>query len=619
MEIAAQIVGLVVGVLVVTAIARRFDWSEPLCLVLAGVGASFIPGVPDYELHPEVVLLGLLPPLLYATAIRTSLVDIRRNRGPIGLLSVGLVAFTTIGVGLVTWLVIPGLPLAAGLALGAVVAPPDAVAATAVARRVGMPRRIVRILEGESLLNDASALVALRTAIAAIAGSVSLLEVGGDFLLAAGGGILVGLVGGKIAYLLRARMEDPVLDTATSLVVPFAAYLAAEEIHGSGVLAVVIAGLMLGNHEPRMLSGSSRLANRLNWRTIQFLLENLVFLLIGLQLRRILEEAGRSELGIGPLIGVCAAVLAATVLTRIAWMFGIGTIRRLLRGKAWPWSYSAVISWAGMRGVVTLAAAFVLPADTPHRSVLVLAAFVVVAGTLLLQGMTLPRLVRRLGLPPPDPAEDALQEAALLHDMTRAALDELERVRRPEDPEEVVDRLRDRLNHRSDAAWEQLGRQSELNETPSDVYTRLRREMLEAERTVLLDTRKTGRIDDEVLRRVLEALDIEESMLTEPEEIDLDDERELSTPAATAGSCKHLAKAPADTEPETPDGCAECLRDGTSWVHLRLCLTCGHVGCCDSSPARHASAHFHDTRHPVMRSFEPGESWRWCFVDADLG
>ncbi|QFU85824.1 Na+/H+ antiporter [Amycolatopsis sp. YIM 10] len=619
MEIAAQIVGLIVAVLVVTAIARRFDWSEPLCLVLAGVGASFVPGVPDYELHPEVVLLGLLPPLLYATAIRTSLVDIRRNRGPIGLLSVGLVAFTTIGVGLVTWLVIPDLPLAAGLALGAVVAPPDAVAATAVARRVGMPRRIVRILEGESLLNDASALVALRTAIAAIAGSVSLLEVGGDFLLAAGGGVLVGLVAGKVAYLLRTRMDDPVLDTATSLVVPFAAYLAAEEIHGSGVLAVVIAGLMLGNHEPRMLSGSSRLANRLNWRTVQFLLENLVFLLIGLQLRRILEEAGRSDLGIGALVGVCAAVLAATVLTRIAWMFAIGGLRRLLRGKAWPWSYSAVISWAGMRGVVTLAAAFVLPADTPHRPVLVLAAFVVVAGTLLLQGMTLPRLVRWLGLPPPDPAEDALQEAALMHDMTRAALDELEKVRRPDDPPEVVERLRDRLSHRSDSAWEQLGRQSELTETPSDVYTRLRREMLEAERGVLLEARSSGRVDDDVLRRVLEALDIEESMLAEPEDIDLDETRELSTPAATAGRCKHLDKAPADTEPETPEGCAECLRDGGSWVHLRLCLECGHVGCCDSSVGKHASAHFHDTRHPVMRSYEPGETWRWCFVDANLG
>ncbi|WP_020672629.1 Na+/H+ antiporter [Amycolatopsis nigrescens] len=619
MDIAAEIVGLVVAVLAVTAAARRLDLSAPLCLIAVGVAASFVPGMPEYHLHPELVLLGLLPPLLYATAIRTSLVDFRANRGPILLLSVGLVIFTTAAVGLVAWLVIPGLPPAAGFALGAVVAPPDAVAATAVARRVGMPRRIVRILEGESLVNDAAALVALRTAIAAVAGSVTFLDIGADFLLAAGGGVVLGLLVGWVAALLRARLEDPVTDTALSLAVPFIAYLAAEAIHGSGVLAVVIAGLMLGHRAPRMLSGASRLASRLNWQTIQFLLENIVFLLIGLQLRRILTEVGDSELGVGALIGVCAAVLAATLLARVVWMFAIGLIRRIAGTKAWPWSYSAVISWAGMRGVVTLAAAFVLPADTPERAVLVLAAFVVVAGTLVLQGGTLPRLVRRLRLPPPDPAEDALQEAALMHDMTRAGLAKLEQVRREDDPPEVLERLRDRLAHRSDAAWEQLGRDSPLEETPSDVHRRLRLEMLEAEREVLLAARDRGTADDEVLRRVLDTLDIEESMLDRAEEPPLPGDRELRTPAATAGSCEHLKRASGEVAPDSTEGCRECLAEGTTWVHLRLCLTCGHVACCDSSPRRHATRHFQDHRHPVMRSFEPGETWRWCFVDKQLG
>ncbi|PKV96488.1 CPA1 family monovalent cation:H+ antiporter [Amycolatopsis echigonensis] len=625
MEIAAELVALVLTVLLVTVVARRMDWSAPLCLVAVGVAVSFVPGVPQYELDPEVVLIGLLPPLLYSASIQTSLIAFRKLRGPIALLSVGLVVFTAFGVGLVAWLVVPGLPLAAGIALGAIVAPPDAVAASVVARRVGMPRKLVRLLEGESLFNDAAALVALRTAIAAIAGAVSLWQVGLDFLLAAVGGIVVGFLVGLIVTYVRAKLEDTITDTALSFAVPFAAYLLAEAVHGSGVLAVVVTGLIQGHQTPRIQSGPSRLASRLNWETVQFLLENMVFLLIGLQVRRILHEVGKSGLTLWQLAGICAAVLAATILTRMLWMAGIGVVKRVLktlgfqRGKVWPWRYSAVIAWAGMRGVVTLAAAFVLPADTPQRAVLVLAAFVVVAGTLVVQGMTLPPLIRRLRLPRPDPAEDALQEAAVLHDMTRAALAKLEELRRPEDPPEVIERLRDRLQGRSDAAWEQLGRQSTLAETPSDAYRRLRVQLLETEREQFLSARDRGTADDAVLRRVLARLDIEESMLDRDDEEPPVAERELSTPAATAGSCKHLDHEWPAQEPSSRDSCAECLEAGLTWVHLRMCLKCGHVACCDSSPGKHASQHFHETRHPVMRSFEPGETWRWCFVDKQLG
>ncbi|ONI81418.1 Na+/H+ antiporter [Actinosynnema sp. ALI-1.44] len=626
MEIAAELVGLVVTVLIVMTVARRLDWSAPLCLVVVGVAASYIPGIPDYDLDPEVVLVGLLPPLLYSASVQTSLVAFRKLRGPIMLLSVGLVVFTAFGVGVVAWAVIPGLPLAAGIALGAVVAPPDAVAASAVARRVGMPRKLVRLLEGESLFNDAAALVALRTAIAAIAGSISLWQVGLDFLQAAVVGVLAGFVIGTVVSFVRNKFDEPVIDTALSFTVPFAAYILAEAAHGSGVLAVVVAGLILGHTAPRVQSGSARLASRLNWHTVQFLLENIVFLLIGLQLRRIIAEVAQTGLSFWELTGICAAVLAATIGTRGVWLVGIGTMKRVAhilhidrRTKVWPWRYSAVIAWAGMRGVVTLAAAFVLPPETPQRSVLVLAAFVVVAGTLALHGTTLPLLIRRLRLPRPDPAEDALQEAAVLNDMTRVALAKLEEVRTDDDPPEVIQRLRDRLQERSDSAWEQLGRQGTLAETPSDAYRRLRLRLLDAEREEFLKARDNSTADDDVLRRVLARLDMEESMLDRDEEIDSSEARELSTPAATSGSCKHLKHEWKEPEASSGDVCQACVDEGSTWVHLRLCLKCGNVACCDSSPRKHATQHFHDSRHPVMRSFEPGESWRWCFVDHQLG
>jgi len=625
-HIAAEVVGLVVIVLVVSWLARRLDWNAPLCLIAVGVVASYVPGFPDYHLSPEVVLVGLLPPLLYGAAIQTSLLDFRKLRGPIATLSVGLVVFTTFGVGLVAWAVVPGLPLAAGIALGAVVAPPDAVAASAVAHRVGMPRKLIRLLEGESLFNDAAALVALRTAIAAIAGSVTFVQVSRDFALALVAGAAVGAVLGFAVSWVRAKLTDPLTDTAISFVVPFVAYLLAEELHGSGVLAVVAAGIIIGHKSPAILSGSARLSSRHNWQTIQFLLENMVFLLIGLQLRSIIAEANRDGLSAGQLTGICAAILVATILTRVLWMVGIGVLKRVSkrvrkkRGKVWPWRYSAVIAWAGMRGVVTLAAAFVVPEDTPHRAVIVLAAFVVVAGTLALQGMTLPTLIRKLRLPAPDPAEDALQEAAVLNDMSHVALQKLDELRAPEDPPEVIERLRARLRDRTDSAWEQLGRQSTLAETPSDAYRRLRMELLRAEREECLRARDNGTADDVVLRRVLERLDIEESMLDrEDDEPVPDSDRELRTPATTAGSCKHLDHKWPDAQPSSPDTCQACVDEGTTWVHLRMCLKCGEVACCDSSPRKHSTQHFHDSRHPVMRSFEPGETWRWCYVDRQLG
>lgn len=620
---AVEILALVVTVAVVAGAARRAGLAPPLVLVVVGVLASLVPGVPDYRLDPAVVLIGLLPPLLYAAALRTSLVDVRANHQAIGIMAVGAVVFTTVLVGVAAWLVVPGLPLAAGLALGAVVAPPDAVAATTVARRVGMPRSIVSILEGESLVNDATALVALRTAIAAIVATVGVLQVAGDFLLAAGGGLVVGLLVSAALVAVRRHIKDPVIDTTLSFVAPFLAYLPAEAIHASGVLAVVVTGLLLGHKAPTLQSATSRLSEQTNWRTVQFLLENTVFLLIGLQLPGVLSDAAHSDLGVARLAGTCAVVLVVTILARVAWVFAATAAYRYgpapMRRRAWQWTQATLVSWAGMRGVVTLAAAFILPASTPQRDLLVLAAFVVVAGTLLFQGTTLPGLVRRLRLAGPDPAEDALQEASLLSDAARAGLERLSRLRRDDDDPAVIARLEERTRQRANSAWERLGRRSDIGETPSDTYRRLRLAMLDAERGVVIKARDEGKTDDVVLRDVLAVLDTEESMLDRLEDKGEQVDRELTARADRGHPCEHLETAPRDARPRTPEGCEECLRDGTKWVHLRLCLTCGHVGCCDSSPQRHATAHFHETTHPVIRSFEAGEAWRWCYADGELG
>jgi Na+/H+ antiporter len=620
---AVEILALVMAVAVVAGTARRLGLSPPVVLVVVGFVAALVPGVPAYTLDPDIVLVGLLPPLLYAAAIRTSLVDVRANHQAIGILAVGAVIFTIFAVGLVAWALIPGVPLAAALALGAIVAPPDAVAATTIARRVGMPRRIVSILEGESLVNDATALVALRTAIAAITASVGVWQVLGGFALAVFGGLAVGLAVAYVLAQVRRHVEDPVLDTSLSFVAPFLAYLPAEALHASGVLAVVVTGLFLGHKSPVLQSAASRMSEQTNWRTVGFLLENTVFLLIGLQLPDIISLASNRDVGMARLVTICAAVLVATIVARIVWVFGVAALYHFgpapLRRLAWPWSHAALVSWAGIRGVVTLAAAFLLPSDTPQRNILVLAAVVVVAGSLLVQGTTLPLLVRRLGLPGPDAAEDSLQEAALLSRAARAGLERLDELRHPTDDPDVIALLEARTQQRANAAWERLGERSGDSETPSETYRRLRLKMLAAERDVVLKARDSGTADDEVLREVLAALDAEESLLdrltTKNDEVD----SQLTAMARHEDDCEHLAAAPVAVRPRTPQGCERCLAEGTHWVHLRLCLTCGRVGCCDSSPQRHATAHFHEAEHPVMRSFESGEAWRWCYVDEQVG
>ncbi|MFI9503906.1 Na+/H+ antiporter [Nocardia sp. NPDC052566] len=621
MHVAVGLVVLVASAAALAALARRFGVSEPLVLTLAGVAASYLPFVPQIHPDPEIILLGLLPPLLYTAAIRTSLVDFRANVRTIALLSVGLVLFSTFTVAAVVWWLLP-VPFAVAVALGAVVAPPDAVAATAVARRIGMPRRIVTILEDESLFNDATALVALRTAIAAAAGTVSVWKAGGDFLLAAGGGAAVGIVVAYALAMLRRRITDPVLDTTLSFLAPFVAYLPAEAIGASGVIAVVTCGMILGHGAPVWQSAASRVAERTNWRTVQFILESSVFLIIGLQMRAIIEGAWASGLDHTTLVVAGVAVLAAVMLARAVWVFPFTALFWKLRGTPTDadLTHAVVVSWAGMRGVVTLAAVLLLPEDTPQLPVLKLLALIVVAGTLLLQGTSLPWLVRLLHLRGPSRAEVALQKANLLQQSTAAGLAELERRITPETPAGVAETLRDRVTWKTNAAWERLGRSEAEQATPTAEYRRLRLAMLQAERETVLRVRDSGTLDYEILQHVLAQLDLEESIIGRYNDSDDEPIETLVLPAGAGDdSCAHLRAAPLVREPTEPDECAECLAEGMTWVHLRMCLSCGHVACCDSSVGNHASKHYASTQHPVMRSVEPGEAWRWCYVDELLG
>lgn len=625
MDIALGLLVIVAVVCAGSAVGRRFNIPVPLLLILAGVAGSFLPFLPPVELNPELVLVGLLPPLLYAAAFRTSLFDFSSNRRSIGLLSVGYVIFGTLGVGLVVWWLFPEIPLAAAIALGAVVAPPDAVAATAIARKVGMPRRIVNILEGESLVNDATALVCLRAAVAAIAGSVSAVDVAGGFVLAAGGGLVVGLAAAYVLTEIRKRISNVAINTSTSLMAPFVAFLPAEAIHASGVLAVVVTGLAMGTKAPSMPNGAARQSARSNWDTVQFLLENSVFLLIGLQVRTIIDSVQDDSLGAGRVWLGCAVILLAVLVLRPVWVFPATYLPRLIPSvrrtdPAPPWQFPAIVSWAGMRGVVTLAAVLTLPDGLEHRNVLVLAAMVVVAGTLVLQGFTLPALVRALGLPGPDKREDALNQASLMQLATAAGMARLDQLRRESDPPEVMDMLRRRTQERGLAAWERLGRPTAESATPSQRYAQLRMAMLEAERDKVLELRRGGDFAHEVLSEVLERLDVEESML-DASLNELDSAADAGGGEGLAqpgGVCDHLAASMLSPIPDNPS-CAGCAREGTTPVHLRMCLACGLVGCCDSSPGRHASRHFKETGHPVMRSIEPGEQWRWCYVDDLLG
>jgi CPA1 family monovalent cation:H+ antiporter len=514
-----------VGALMVAAGARRTGLPAPLILVIAGLGVSFVPGVPEFELDPEFVLYVFLPPLLFSAAWQSSFSNLRDNVWSIGLLSVGLVLFTVFAVGYAAHLLIPGLPLTAAFVLGAIVAPPDAVAAVSVAQRLGLPRRTTTVLVGESLFNDATALTAFRVALIAATGAgFTLMEGIGRFLFAAAVGAAVGLLLGPPLHWLRTRLDDPLVENGIVLVAPFAAYLLAETAHASGVIAVVVSGLYLG-HRATESAAVTRLIGHSFWKIMVFLLESVVFLLIGLQLPPILDEL--SERSRQQLAWWAVAVFAVTVAARFAWVFPASRIPRLLsrrerESEDLGWRGLTVVSWAGMRGVVSLAAAFAIPFTAggepfPGRDLILFLTFTTVLGTLLVQGLTFPALIRLLGIGGDrERYTDTVAEAGAQHAAARASLERLEELNAAEDLDAaVVERLRQIAEHRQMGAWERLGGGTGPagEELPTATFRRLRREMLAAEREVFVRMRDERRIDDAVLTRVMHELDLEEVAL----------------------------------------------------------------------------------------------------------
>ena len=522
---------LVVSVLL-AAVARRFDVSAPLALVVAGLAAGLIPGFKNIQLNPELVLYVLLPPLLWSAGLESSYVALRRNIRPIGLLAVGLPLATTFAVGFVAYKTVPELTVAAALTLGAIVAPPDAVSASAVGRRLGLPRRIMTLLGGESLLNDATALtaykVSLGLAIGAGIGSSSIWGSGlATFALAAAGGVVVGVALGAIIAFVRSRLADPLVESALGLVAPFIIYLAAEQVHGSGVLAVVVAALILGQRSTRA-SYATRLQDTALWKAVQLVLESFAFLMIGLQLPTVVGELAGISASVIAISSV--AVLATVIGVRLVWVYAFAYLPGLLfrhtreREPAPTLAEVFIVAWAGMRGVVSLAAAFGVPMTTmsgapfPGRPQLVFLTFVVVIGTLLLHGLTLPWLIRRLGVRGNEAQTDAIAAAAAQDKAARAAAERLDELLAEQEVTDVDERAADVLRgwntRRRNSAWERLGRdEEEIGESPVSAFRRLRLAMLAAEREAFIAERDSGQIDDEVLREVLRGLDLEEATL----------------------------------------------------------------------------------------------------------
>jgi monovalent cation/hydrogen antiporter len=499
------LLAILTAITALTVLAPVLRVPYPILLVLGGLALGFIPGVPELTLPPELVLVGVLPPLLYAAAFFTSLRDLRTDFRPIGALAVGLVLATMLAVAVVAHYA-TDLSWSASFVLGAIVAPTDPIAATAIARRLGVPRRIVTIVEGESLINDATALVLYGSAVAAVAtGAFSLWEGGLDFVLSVVGGIAIGLAVGWVIALVRIRLDNIPAEILISLLSGYLAYIPAEAVGVSGVLAAVTVGIYLGWRSPELSTPAMRMQTFAVWETLVFVVNVLLFTLVGMQLQPILDSL--SGLSAGELIGDALIVVAVVMATRIAWV-AVG--RR---------KYPLVIGWMGMRGAVSLAAALALPLETdagaafPGRDLIIFLAFAVILGTLVVQGLTLPKVINLLNIEEDRTEEKEDTKARILAaEAALARLDELmdEDWVRPE----TAERLRGLYGFRRTRFLARFDAEDDGEiERQSADFQRLRRELLEAERAAVVGLRRDGRISDDVMHRVERDLDLEDSRL----------------------------------------------------------------------------------------------------------
>jgi monovalent cation/hydrogen antiporter len=521
-EIFVFLLGLVAALVV---LSQRLALPYPVVLVLAGLGLSFVPHLPEVRLNPAVVFYFILPPLLFPAALFTSWRDFRRNLRPILLLSIGLVLVTMTAVGWVAHSLIPDLPWAAAFALGAIVSPPDAIAATAVIRRLSVPYRIQAILEGESLVNDATALVALQFAIAALmTGTFSIGHAALQFVFTAAGGIGVGLLTGLIMRWVHRHLDDPPVQITVSLLTPFLAYLLADRLHFSGVLSVVAVGIFLGWYSPLIVRARFRLQVFVIWQIVVFLLNGFVFITIGLQLPRILRALRADSLS--SIMRTALLVSATVVLVRIAWIFIATYVPRLLSktlraiDPSPPWQQVVLMAWAGMRGVVSLAAAFALPFVLPNgnpfpgRDYILFLTFCVILTTLVFQGLSLPVLIRKLGIKDDGVTDEEERSARVAANSAALAfVDEL--ATRDGIAPEVIARLRAEYDDRVQQLERCCGNSNNPSgEIATPQYQQLQEEALRVERETIIGLRNQQVINDEALRRIQRDLDLAEANLT---------------------------------------------------------------------------------------------------------
>ena len=514
----AVIISLLVAVAFLSALATRIGMPYPILLLVGGLALGFTPGMPDVRLEPELVLVVFLPPLLYSAAFFANLRELRADARVITMSSTVLVAVTAAAVAVATHALVDGLPWAVAFALGAIVAPTDPVAATQILRRFAVPRRLVNTIEGEALINDASALVLYRIAVVAIGGGAfSLMDAGLRFVAGAAGGVAIGLVIAVVIRELRSRLDDPPVEITISLLSGYAAYIPADAVGASGVVAAVTTGIALGWWAPGMATPAVRQQGFALWSLLTFLLNALLFVLIGLRLPSILD--GLSGESPGFLIATAAAISAVVILTRIVWTMATPYVFRAIDRRPSQverrigWRMRLVSAWSGMRGAVSLAAALALPASTPQRDLVVFLTFAVIFATLVLQGLTLPALIRAVHLETDD--AEAREELRARLVATQAALARLEELAAEDwTRDDTAERMMGLYDYRRRRLKARAGKiEDDGYEDRSAAYQRMVREVLEAQRAAVVGLRNEGAISNDVMHRIERELDLEDQRL----------------------------------------------------------------------------------------------------------
>src|SRR3954452_20952964 len=518
------IAGLLVAVAGLSALARRLSIPYPIVLVIGGALFGFVPGLPQVNLDPDVVLVVFLPPLLYSAAFFANLGDLRRDLRAISITSIGLVLATMCAVAVVAHELIPGMSWGVAFVLGAIVSPTDPLAGAMIMRRLSVPRRQVSIVEGEGLFNDATALVAFRVAVAAVVGgSFSLAEAGLDFVLAAAGGGAIGLAIGFVVAEIRKRTEDAQVSITISLLTGYAAFIPANSVGASGVLAAVTAGIYMGLRGPSIIPPRTRLQGLFVWDILDFLINAVLFVLVGLELRTVVDSL--DGYSVSDLAGYALAISGVVVGTRIVWAMTVPYLIRALdrresqRARRTTVASRLVVAWSGMRGAVSLAAALAIPLTTdaggpfPHRDLIIFLTFSVIFVTLVAQGLSLPVLIRRLGITSDGTEETEEIRARLV--ASKAALERLDALEGEEwTRDETVERMRALYRYRKRRFAARAGKiEDDGYEDRSLAYQQMVQIVLAAQRDALIRMRSRGEVSNEVMNRVIRELDLEETRL----------------------------------------------------------------------------------------------------------